>query len=337
MKIGDYDSWLKDKARSHPVILVYGPDSGLVHERVQAIIDLKIPDRNDPFQLVRLEGDDLASDPMRLLDEANTISMFGDLRVVWVRAGTKQLQSAVAPVVSDPPAGSLVVIEAGDLKPSAPLRSLCEKAPKAGVIVCYADESRSLAALAGKAFREANIAILPDALQLLLGSLGADRAASRGELDKLILYCRGAAEITSDDVAAIISDVANHDSSSVVDGAFLGEFEPIEAEGTRLFAEGNDAGSLVNAALRHALTLKRLRLSGELGGEGFKSAAAAAGIFFKRHTSVERQLHLWSAARLDRTVLQLGEAVATLRKHPRLAEAIAIRALWAVALAARRR
>ena len=51
--------------------------------------------RNDPFALVRLDGDALASDPARLVDEATTVPLFGGRRAIRVRAGSRNLASGV--------------------------------------------------------------------------------------------------------------------------------------------------------------------------------------------------------------------------------------------------
>src|SRR5256885_15251522 len=73
-----------DPARA--VVLVFGPDAGLVSERVDAIVRASVEDPNDPFSLARLDGDAVASDPARLVDEATTVPLFGGRRAVPARA-----------------------------------------------------------------------------------------------------------------------------------------------------------------------------------------------------------------------------------------------------------
>jgi DNA polymerase-3 subunit delta len=59
------------------LFLLHGSDSGLVRERARKLLRALVDDPADPFQLVELDGDELASDPLRLADEANTIPLFG--------------------------------------------------------------------------------------------------------------------------------------------------------------------------------------------------------------------------------------------------------------------
>src|SRR6266704_3680916 len=87
---------------AQPVVLLFGPDSGLVHERAQALIRASVDDVNDPFSLARLDGDELAGEPTRLVEEANTIPLFGGRRAVWVKAGARNFTPALDALIADP-------------------------------------------------------------------------------------------------------------------------------------------------------------------------------------------------------------------------------------------
>src|SRR5246127_5367115 len=91
----DIDSFLARPDPGRPIILLYGPDAGLVRERADALIASAVDDPNDPFSLVRLDGDELATEPSRLVDEAMTVPLFGGRRAIRVRAGSRSFASGV--------------------------------------------------------------------------------------------------------------------------------------------------------------------------------------------------------------------------------------------------
>src|SRR4029453_3498402 len=124
------------------IVLVFGPDAGLVHERAEVLVRMSVDDPKDPFQLARLDGDDLAGEPTRLVEEANTIPLFGGRRAVWVKAGMRNFAPALAAPVAAPAPDCRVVIEAGDLKRNAPLRVICERARNAVALPCYVDSEK---------------------------------------------------------------------------------------------------------------------------------------------------------------------------------------------------
>ena len=58
----EIDSYLARPDPGRPIILLYGPDAGLVRERADALMASAVDDPNDPFSLVRLDGDELAAE-----------------------------------------------------------------------------------------------------------------------------------------------------------------------------------------------------------------------------------------------------------------------------------
>lgn len=319
------------------VLLVYGSDTGLVTERAKRLAESFVDDPHDPFSLVRIDGDTLASDPGRLVDEAGTVGLFGGRRAVWVRPGSRNYAPAVAALLAAGPAQARIVVEGGDLAKASPLRTLCEGSPLALAIPCYPDDARSLAELIERTLKERGLGIERDARDVLVASLGGDRGASLSEIEKLALYAKDGGSVTLDDVEAIVSDVAGSVLNAVVDAAFAGRADEVERTWRRFRHEGLDAGVMLGAALRHATTLLATRLDGE---DKTPSALVAGwrGLHFSRRGSVETQLGRWSSPALRRAVEMLQEAMlASRRAGPDLAQVHASAALLRIASEAARR
>src|SRR5260370_25413425 len=95
LKAAQVDAFVARPDPARPVVLVFGPDAGLVRERAEALIRGAVDDPRDPFALARLAGDELAAQPMRLGEGANTLPLFGGRRAVWVKAGSRNFVPAV--------------------------------------------------------------------------------------------------------------------------------------------------------------------------------------------------------------------------------------------------
>ena len=95
IKAASADAFVARPDPARPVVLVFGPDAGLVSERVNALVKASVDDVNDPFALARLEGEDVTANPARLVEEAQTIPLFGGRRAVWVKAGGRNIAPAV--------------------------------------------------------------------------------------------------------------------------------------------------------------------------------------------------------------------------------------------------
>src|SRR3954470_24127354 len=91
LKGSEVESFVARPDPARALVLVFGPDAGLVSERVDAIVRASVDDPNDPFALVRLDGDTLAADPARLADEALTVPLFGGGGAARGGAGRPQI------------------------------------------------------------------------------------------------------------------------------------------------------------------------------------------------------------------------------------------------------
>jgi DNA polymerase-3 subunit delta len=334
VKNSEADRFIGRPAPHIYLYLVYGPDPGLVAERARALVLRAIDDPKDPFQLLRIGGDDLAADPLRLADEANTIALFGGRRAVWIESQGKAFITALEPILAAPPVDCTIVIEAGALKKDAVLRKLCEREKNAAAIECYPDSPKDIAQLIEIEVAAARLSIAPEAKSLLASLLGQDRLSTRSELAKLVLYAHGDGEIGLDHVEAIVSDASGLMLDHAINSAFDGDFAALEFSARRIFTQGGDASLLLGAALRHALSLHRARLDIEAGAMAREGSGESRGFGFKRTGLFDQHVRAWSAARLARAIEILGEAIGKTRREPKLAEAIVLRALWTIALAA---
>jgi len=329
VKSGNADAFLAKSDRLPDVVLIFGEDSGLVSERVRALIRVSVDNPDDPFSLVRLDGDEIAGDPARLMDEVQTIPLFGGRRAVWVRAGGRNFAPAVEAVLALPKSECRVVIEAGDLRRTAPLRALCERAKNAAAVPCYADNQAALERLIDTEMQNAGLSLKPDARNLLVTLLGGDRAASRSEIGKLALYAHGRGEIGVGDVKAVVSDASDLALDELIDTAFAGRTAELDVLLSKVHDAGTSLGSIFFAVQRQLAQLHKWRTAMEAGTLSSVDNALPP-VHFSRKDLVGAALARWSAARLGGAMTELADAVLASRKTPSVAQAVAERALLSI-------
>lgn len=324
-----------DRALAKPdpawrLVLIYGPDAGLVSERATALARASVDDASDAFQLIRMDGDDVASDPLKLVDEANTIGLFGGRRAIRVSPTSKPLLAAVEPLLATPSQDAIVIVEAGDLQRTNPLRLACEKAKTALAVPCYGDAARDLGSIIDEMMRSAGKNIDRATREQLTGLLGGDRQTSRREIEKLLLYAGSDGAITEDHIEAVVGDTAQREQAALVDAVFAGKLPVLDLALAKLSSEGLDSGVMLGTVLRHALVLLKARQSME-GGRGARDAVAAMRLPFPRMAAAEAALNAWTVPKLTEAVATLGTATLAVRRDGEIARATASRALWTLA------
>jgi len=338
IKPADVERFIARPDPAQPIVLVFGPDAGLVRERVDAMVRASVDDPSDPFALARIEGDDLSGNPSRLVEEAHTVPLFGGRRAVLVKAAARNIAPAVEAVVAAPSSECRVIIEAGDLRKNAPLRALCEKSKVAAALPCYPDNERALAQLIDEEMRAAGLTIAADARAALLGLLGGDRLASRNEIRKLALYSKGQKTVELDDVRAVVADASEMALDSVIDASFAGRTTDTDSEFGKARASGSSPAAIISAAIRQVANLHKMQIAIE-GGDSIEFAMrrATPPVHFSRERQVGEALRAWTPSRLLRAMDQLAEASLEMRRNAPIAEAIAQRTLLSLAVSARKK
>jgi DNA polymerase-3 subunit delta len=335
-KAFEVDSWLAKPDPRFFLVLVYGPDRGLVSERARTFAQKTGLPLDDPFSVVRLEAGEAERDSGRLLDEARTVPMFSDRRLLWLRnAGAqKGLADDVRALLAEPPRDAVVLIEAGDLKKGAPLRSAVEAAGTAMALPCYADDGRDLDALIDRELTRAGMTMTLEARQALRRNLGGDRLASVGEIEKLALYALGRSEITLDDVRALSGDVSGQSFEDAVDAMLDGRVADFDAAFTRQCQAGGQPFLALAGAMRQMQGLHAMRGGLDAGGRGAAAVVAAQKppVFFARRKLVEKALERWNGRALERALERLQAAVLQTRRRPDLSQSIARQALLGIAV-----
>ena len=318
--------------------LFFGADTGLVSERARAMLRACVDDVKDPFQVVELEASALASDPQRLVEEANTVGLFGGRRAIRIAAGAGNIIPAFGAVIADPPQECTIIVEAGALRGDSALRQLFAQERFAAAIECMPDSEDDLARLVDAEVARAGMKIAAPARDMLVSLLGADRLTTRAEIEKLILYAHGQSAIGLEDVLANSADASALVTDEAIDGAFAGNHEAVSETLERVFTSGTDAGGFLAQALRHAIIAHRIRLeidSGASSERAVDTITRAMPVPYPRKAALTSHAKAWTSPRLGRAISGIAEAIHRGRREPHLAPQIAIRALWAIALAGR--
>ncbi|MBK1671190.1 DNA polymerase III subunit delta [Rhodovibrio sodomensis] len=308
-------------------VLVYGPDRGLVRERVGRLVRSVVADPEDPFRVAELTGEQIKKAPAVLADEAAALAFGGGQRVVVVRSPSEDTAATFREFLADPAGDSLVVVEAGDLDGRSKLRAAFEKADRGAALPCYRDEGRDLAGLIQETLKGHGLSVSREALDYLGQQLGADRGVTRSELLKLALY-KGSGEVQLEDARYCVGDSAALSLDDVAQAVAEGDLAGLERAFDRALAEGANPIQPLRATANH---FKRLHQVADAGDVAQAVERLKPPVFWKLKPRVTAQAKAWTPARLGEALDGLLEAEARCKSTGMPAEAVAARELMRVA------
>jgi DNA polymerase-3 subunit delta len=314
VKTHQAEAFLRTLDRLPQAILLYGSDAGLVLERAAQLAQRLAGEHDPPGEILRLDDTSLEDDPNRILVELKTVPMFSGRKILRANAGRRITAAALRPLLEEGPLEGYLIVEAGNLRPDEALRSLFEKSAAAAAIACFPDEARDLEAVARDVLGSAHLQITPEALRLLLSRLGADRALSRAEIEKLALYARGKGKIEEADVEAAVGDAAELAIDRVVLAAGSGRLEAALSECDRCVAGGENAQSIIAALQRHFVRLHAMRSAFD-GGRALEDIMRQQRppLHFRRKAIVEQHCRAWTLATLAAALGRINAAAKAAR------------------------
>lgn len=327
------ESYVKKPSPDHVAVLLFGSNEGLIRERARQIGQTICADLDDPFQVVRLSGNDLRDDPARLADEFGALSMMGGRRVIFFTGPNLQTLNALKSILAGDVAGdALIIIEAPDTAKTAALSKLFISSKKSAAIGCYPDDLKSLSNVIESYLDKKKLSAPPDVMVALRPLLGEDRGLIRQKLDLLDLY-KGddRSAVTLDDLNALFSGGPTQALQSLIDQVFNANINSL-ASNLAICQSDGYGPSMVIRSMTTQINLIRLIRSKKRSGMDWQQLfrSLRPPVHFTRQTLYRRIAESWSDTRLTKCQNMLLEAELKCRTRTAIEPIIAERVLMAV-------
>lgn len=294
----DIESFIKKPHTNICAILLYGPDEGLIRERMN-VLTANIT--SDQMDITDINEGTLSDKNSLLLDEANSISMFGGRKVIRLRSASDKSSSTIKSTLKSlAPDSNLILVEGGELTPRSSLRIMFENAENAVAIPCYVEDERSIGRIIGEALKTASFQASSEVVAYIASNVIGDRGIARSEVEKLITYMGNEKAITMKDAAACVGDSADLAVDDIAKFISLGRFAEADRVLNYNLAEGVSAVSILRNLQSHFMRLHITKSRIEQG-ENMEGAMKKLQpqVFFKAKDSFEAQVRNWSLSQME--------------------------------------
>ena len=288
-----------------------GPDEAGASAAAAKVIAL-LPDAGERIEL---SGADIKADPVRLVDEARSTSLFGGTRHILVRAAGEEAHDAVQAFLQMADIGQTagacpVVIVATSATDKSRTAKLLAKRDDGFVAMFYPPDLRAITADVRAMADAAGLRLGGDLAERIARAAGLDVRLAQSEVDKLALYLDASPQSPK------LAEVQAHDEIGakteedglmpLVNVVLSGEVRKLPAELQRMREVGLSAVGVTLALERRAAQLATL--SGKLApGGDINALLDRERVFFRDKRDLNTQLRRWNAQKLDRLVIRLAD------------------------------
>jgi DNA polymerase-3 subunit delta len=248
--------------RVHGLYFLHGPEEFMKREFVRELLQVALPEGDRTFNLDILHGDEF--DAQDFDERLQAFPLFSARRVVVLRnfeALSPSNRDRVVERAALLPEGLTLVVESGQEKlETAAHKRLAETASRRGVAHAFAalDESETMERVLARLRRE-GFSIDPDALDLLVESVGTALIDLANEVDKILLAAPESRRVTRDGVAAVVGKYRTESLFSLLDGVGVAAPATTLPRLASLIDSGEEPVFLVSMLLRRVVSLMEVQ------------------------------------------------------------------------------
>ena len=162
------------------IILMHGKNDGLKNERIDEIIN-----KNKESKIERYEEKEILDNKNVFFDNILNKSLFEDNKLIIINRSTEKLLIVLDDLLERNLLDITFIIIADILDKKSKLRSLFEKEKDLISIAFYTDTNETLIKLAQIFFREKNIPISFENINIIVNKCSGDRSNLNNELEKI--------------------------------------------------------------------------------------------------------------------------------------------------------
>jgi DNA polymerase-3 subunit delta len=289
------------KGNIHPVYFLYGPEEYLKQEFIRELLDNALSEGNRAFNLDVIYGDEFEQAVFD--DRVGSFPLFTDRRMVILR-NFKDLSNThkdhVIAGVDKVPESVILVLETPNEKlDSVRLKNLKKAADGRGLSFDfkYLDQPETVERVRNR-FKREGYAVEPDALDLLVESVGSKLIDLINEVEKICLAAGDRTTVDRELVAAVVGKYRTENIFSLLDKLESGDAGGMIRQLNRVIDAGEEPVVVVGMLLKREALLLEVRAIIAERGRKAASGRALTGL-------MSNPVGPWYAEKLGKQALEI--------------------------------
>ncbi|WP_415278265.1 DNA polymerase III subunit delta [Candidatus Pelagibacter sp. Uisw_094] len=308
----------KIKLNNHKFYLFYGENEGLKEETIKNLFEKNYQDKTQ-----RYEEKEILDNIKDFFNSALTKSFFDNEKLIIINRATDKIKATIEELIERNPENIKIILNSKNLEKKSTLRKIFEKEKLIICVPFYEDNNQTLNSIISLFFRNKNISISQQLINVLIERSRGDRKNLNNELEKIETYSINKKNLNLEEIIKLTNLAENYSASELVDHSL--------AKNTRktvtILSENNYSDEDNIIIIRTLLAkLKRLVKIYELIDDKNDIEKAIYAykptIFWKDKPLVTQQVRSWKKNDLKGLVYKTNEIELLIKKNSSVAKNI---------------
>ena len=290
--------------------LLYGKNEGLKADCINQILE------KNNGKVFNYDEKQIKDEIESFYENVLSNSLFESEKIIIINRASDKIFETIQDLINRNITNIIIIINAGILETRSKLRSLFEKKDDLVCIPTYPDNNDTLSKLAVIFFRNENISISQENINLIIEKCNGDRNNLNNELNKIRNYAKDKKKISSQEILKLINLSENYEISELIDNCLALNKNKI----TKILNENNynneDCIIILRTFITKAKKILKLAIKLEENKDINKTInSAKPPIFWKDKEIVKVQLNKWKPDKIKELIKNINNVELEIKKN----------------------
>ena len=296
----------------HKFFLFYGENQGFKNQLI-----------DDEFKKKNLEScyfyeeNEILNNKETFFSNLLTKSFFENEKLIIINRATDKIKELVEEIVKKNPEEVILIVNGGTLEKRSKLRSFFEKSKLTVCVPFYEDNAQTLSTITSQFFRENNIQISQQIINLIVGRSRGDRQNLKNELEKIKNFSQNKKKIEIEDILKLTNLAENYSVSELIDSCLSkNKKKTINVLNENNYSQ-EDCILITRTMLIKTKRLVRLcKEQAKINNLDATIAGFKPPIFWKDKEIIKQQIKNWSYNKAKSLLYEINEVELLIKKNP---------------------
>ena len=301
----------KIKSKKNNLILIYGTNQGYKNQVIKELFEKLFEG-----EILRFDENEILNNHEELISNLMNKSLFDDDKLIIISRTSDKILKFVNEIIERKIEKIKIIINSDNLEKKSKLRILFEKEKEFVCIPFYEDNNKSLSLIAQNFFRQKNIKVSQEIINLLIGRSRGDRGNLINELNKIENLSITKKNIDIEDVLKLTNLSENYSVFELVESYLAKNKKQV----SKILNENNYANDecvlILRTILNRSKRLLKLKESQiQTGNIDLTISSFKPPIFWKEKDVVKKQIQSWSDDEVKEMIYKINDIEILVKKN----------------------
>ena len=313
IKSENFINFIDNNTNNYKIILLYGPNGGLVNLLFNNALKALSIDIKDPFNVSKFFGQNILDDPSLILDTISTFSITSDKRIVLLDLCNASLKKEIIDniifSISNKIDKYLIIMKADNLGTQNELVKFTQNSNIGILVPCYDENSNQIKFDLSNIFKNNNFLFSNSFLLHLASKFSNDSSINKMELEKLDNFLINNNSVTESTLLNLITDNTYFNLNKISNFCAQGDVNNAMFFYEKALAESISSIAIIRNLVKHFKMIEKILCSIK-DGNNIENAIniMKPPIFFKDKQLFFVQTKLWNLQKVNLVLKRLIDA-----------------------------